>query len=65
MFVVEVITIGGSLSDFLGASCSSPVVSVFMSVFLRGSKKLRDGIAFGGTFTAEDVSTGLVNSLAV
>jgi hypothetical protein len=42
-FVVEVITVGGGLLDFLGASCSSsvlsaPVVSVSMSVLLRGPK---------------------------
>jgi hypothetical protein len=44
-FVLEFITTGGSLPDFLGASCSSsafsaPVVSVSMSVVLRGAKKL-------------------------
>jgi hypothetical protein len=41
MFVVEVIIVGGGLTDFLRASCSScvfsaPVVSVSMSVVMRG-----------------------------
>jgi hypothetical protein len=42
--VVEVITIGGDLPDFLGASCpgrvfSAPVVSVSMSL---GSERCRE-----------------------
>jgi hypothetical protein len=42
-FVVEVIIIGGSLFGFLGASCSgsafsASVVSVSISVVLRGAK---------------------------
>jgi hypothetical protein len=69
-FVVEVITICGGLPDFLGASCSgnvfsAPAVSVSMSVVLRGAKKLRINTAFGGSLTATDVGTGLVDFLAV
>jgi hypothetical protein len=45
-FVVEVVTIGDGLPDFLGASCSgsaflASVVSVSMSVVLRCAKNLR------------------------
>jgi hypothetical protein len=45
-FVVEVITAGHGLPDFFGSSCSgsvlsAPVVSVSMSVILRGVKKLQ------------------------
>jgi hypothetical protein len=69
-FVVEVIIIGGSLPDFLGAFCSgnvfcAPVVSMSMSVVLRGAKKLRDNTAFGGSLTVADVGTGLVDFLAL
>jgi hypothetical protein len=69
-FVVEVITIGGGLPDFLGVSCSgsvfsAPVVSVSMSVVLRGAKKLRVDTAFGGSLTAADVGTDLVDFLTV
>jgi hypothetical protein len=69
-FVVEIITIGGSLPGFLRASCSgsafaAPVVSMSISVVLRGVKKLRGSIAFGGSLTAVDVGTGLVNFLAL
>jgi hypothetical protein len=69
-FVVEVITIGGSLPGFLEASCpssafSAPVVSVSMPGVLRGAKKLRVNTAFGGSLTAADVGTGLVDFLAV
>jgi hypothetical protein len=44
-FVVEGMTIGGGLPGFLGASYSStvfsaPVVSISISVVLRGVKKL-------------------------
>jgi hypothetical protein len=68
-FVVAVI-ISGRLHDFLGASCSSsafyaPVVSVCMSVFLRGAKKLRIDITFGGSLTGVDIGTDLVDFLAV
>jgi hypothetical protein len=68
--VVEVITIGGSLPGFLGASCSgsvysAPVVSMSMSVVLRGMKKLQVNTDFGGSLTAVDVGTGLVYFLAV
>jgi hypothetical protein len=50
-FVKEVSVIGGSLLDFLGASCSSSVfasstVSVSMPVVLRVAKKLRVNTAF-------------------
>jgi hypothetical protein len=68
-FAVEVITIGGSLPGFLGASCSgsafyAPVVSVSMSVVLRGAKNLRVDIALGGSLTAPDVGTSLVDFFA-
>jgi hypothetical protein len=51
-FVVEVITIGGGLPEFLGACfsdsvSSAPVVSVSMSVVLGGAKKLQVNTAFG------------------
>jgi hypothetical protein len=44
-FVVEVITVGGGLPDFLGASCSGRVLSVSvdsvsMSLVLRGAKNM-------------------------
>jgi hypothetical protein len=70
MFVVEVITIGGGLANFLGASYSgnvfsAPVVSVAMSVVLRGAKKMRVNTGFGRTLTDADVGTGLVDFLAV
>jgi hypothetical protein len=50
-FVVEVIATGGSMPGFVGTPCSvsefsAPVVSVSMSVVLRGTKKLRVKIAF-------------------
>jgi hypothetical protein len=69
-FVVEVITIGGSLPGFLGASSSgsvfsAPVVSVSMSVVLRGVKKLRVNTDFGGSLTAADVRAGLINFFTV
>jgi hypothetical protein len=56
-FVVDVITIGGGLPCFLGASCSggvfsAPVNSVSIPVVL---KKLRVNIAFGGSLTAAGV----------
>jgi hypothetical protein len=68
--LVEVIAIGGGLPNFLGASYSgsafsSPVVSVSMSVIVRGAKKLRVNTAFGGNLTALDVETGLFNCLVV
>jgi hypothetical protein len=49
-FVVEVITIGGGLQDYLGAYFSgrvfsAPVVSVFMPVVLR-DLKLTNGTCF-------------------
>jgi hypothetical protein len=51
-FGVEVVTVGGGLPDFLGASSSdrpfsAPLVSVSMSVVLRGAKKLQVNAAFG------------------
>jgi hypothetical protein len=69
-FVVEVIIFGGGLPDFQGASCSgsafsAPVVSVSMSLVLRGSKKLRVDTALGGSLTAVDIVTDLVDFLAV
>jgi hypothetical protein len=55
---------------FLRASCSgsafsAPVVSVSISVVLRGAKKLRVNTVFGGSLTAADVGTVLVDFLAV
>jgi hypothetical protein len=69
-FVTEVIRISGSLSGFLGATCSSSVfsvsaVSMSMSVVLRGMKKLQFNTDFGGRLTAADVGTGLVYFLDV
>jgi hypothetical protein len=67
-FEVEVITIRGSLPDFLGASCSdrafsAPVVSMPMSLILRGAKKLQVGTAFVFCLTAVNIWTDLVTSL--
>jgi hypothetical protein len=55
-FVLEVITVGGSQPDFLGPFCSgnvfcAPLVSMSMSVVLRGAKKLRIKAALGGSLT--------------
>jgi hypothetical protein len=57
-------------TDFLGASCSgtvfsAPVVSVSMSLVLRGAKKLRVDTAFGGSLRAVDIEIDLVDFLAV
>jgi hypothetical protein len=70
MFVVKVITIGGGLPIFLGASCpgsafSAPVVCVPMSVVLKGVEKLPVNAPFGGSLTAANVGTGLVEFFAV
>jgi hypothetical protein len=61
-FVIEIIVIAGGLPDFLGAFSSSgifsvPVVSMSMSLVLRGAKKLRVGTAFGDIFTAATTAT--------
>jgi hypothetical protein len=68
MFVVEVITIGGDLPSFLEPPApvvfSTLVVSVSMSVVLRGARNLRVNTAFGGSLTAADTGTGLVDFLA-
>jgi hypothetical protein len=69
-FVVEVVIIGGGLIGFLEASCSysvfsAPVVSVSMTVVLRGAKKFRVNTTFGGSLPAADVITDLVEFLAV
>jgi hypothetical protein len=69
-FEVEVIIIGGGLPDFLGASCfgsafSAPVVSVSMSLILRGAKKLRVIAASVGSLKAADFGTDVVDSWAV
>jgi hypothetical protein len=70
--VVEVtsIIIGDGLPGFLGAAClgsvfSASIVSMSMSVVLRGAKTLRVNTAFGGSLTAADVGTGLVDFFAV
>jgi hypothetical protein len=44
---------------------SAPVDSLFMSVVLRGAKKLRVNTAFGGSLIAAVVGTGLVHILAL
>lgn len=44
---------------------SAPMVSVTMSVVLRGVKKLRVNIACGGSLIAVDAGTGVVDFLAV
>jgi hypothetical protein len=62
-FVVEVIIFGGGLPGFPKASAS--VVSMSMSVVQRGVKKLRAITAFGGSLTAADVGTVLIDLLAV
>jgi hypothetical protein len=56
-FMVEVITVGGGLSDLLGghwsgSAFSTPVVCVSMSVVLRGVKKVRVNPVFRGNLTA-------------
>jgi hypothetical protein len=53
--------------DFLGAYnsgsvFSATVVSVSMSVVLRGAKKLRLKTDFGGSSSAAGVGAGLLNS---
>jgi hypothetical protein len=70
MFVVEDIITDGGLPHFLGASCSGSVfsaslVSVSMSIVLRGAKKLRVNTAFGGSLKSADDGTCLVDFLAV
>jgi hypothetical protein len=69
-FVVEVITIGGGLPDFLGASFSGTVFSVSvdsvsMSLVLRGAKKLRVDIALVGSLQAANFGTDTVDFLNV
>jgi hypothetical protein len=69
-FVVEVIIIDVGLPGFLGVSYSgsvfcASVVSLSMSVVLRGAKKLRVNTCFRGSFTAADVGTPLVDFFAV
>jgi hypothetical protein len=64
-FMAEVI-IDGSLCNYLGAFCfssviSAPVVSLSMSVVQRGANTLQINTDFGGSFTAADVGTHLVN----
>jgi hypothetical protein len=69
-FVVEVITIGDGLPDFLGTSCSGrvfsvPAVSMVMSLVLTGAKKLRVGPAFGVCLTDVDIGTDLLDYMFV
>jgi hypothetical protein len=68
-FVVEIITIGGGLSDFLwassGSAFSAPVVSVPKSLVLRGVKKLPVITAFLSSLTAADIWTDIFDFLAV
>jgi hypothetical protein len=67
--MVDIIT-GGGLPSFLGAPCtggvfSAPVVTVSMSMVMRGAKKLRVNSAFGSTLTSADVGASFVDFLAV
>jgi hypothetical protein len=67
--VVEVITIGGGLPDFLEASRSGrvfsvPIVSVSMSLLLKGAENLRVGAALVGSLPAADFGTDIVYLLA-
>jgi hypothetical protein len=69
-FVVEVITTVGGLPEFLGASFSgkvfsAPVVSVSMSLVLRGAKKLRLITALVGSLPAANFEVDIVDFLAV
>jgi hypothetical protein len=69
-FVVEVITIGGGLSDFFGApfsgrAFSAPVVSVSKLLVLRGAQNLRVIAALVGSLPAADFGTDIVEFLAV
>jgi hypothetical protein len=61
--VVEVITIGGGLPGFLGASCSSSL-RVY-SLILRGAKKIRINTVFRGNLKTGDAGTGLFDYLAL
>jgi hypothetical protein len=69
-FAVKFITTGSGLPEFLGVSCSGStlcvsVVSVTMSLVLRGVKKLRINNVFGGSLTSVDVGNDLVDFLSV
>lgn len=66
----KVIIIAGGLPGFLGACFSDRVssaliVSVSMTVVLRGVKNLRVNVAFEGSLTAAGVGTGLSHFLVV
>jgi hypothetical protein len=50
---------------YSGSAFSAPVVSVFMSVILKGGEKLRVTTAFGASMTAADVATALVDCFVV
>jgi hypothetical protein len=68
--VIEVITIGSCLPDFLGASCSgsafsAPVVSRSILLVLRGEKNLQVITAFVGSLKVEDFGTDRVDLLVV
>jgi hypothetical protein len=58
-FVAEIMTIGGGLPDFLGASCSSS-----LHVHVSSSERCEE-VAFGGSLTVAVVATVLVDFLAV
>jgi hypothetical protein len=69
-FVLEVVTIGGGLPVFLGASFSGRVLSVSvgsvsMSLVLRGAKNLRVITVLVGSLSAADFGTDVINFLAV
>jgi hypothetical protein len=69
-FVVEVIIIGGGLPRFLEASFSgrmfsAPVVSMSMSLVLRGAKKLRVITALVGSLPAAEFGADIIDFLDV
>jgi hypothetical protein len=69
-FLIEVIIIEGCLRNLLGASClgsrlSASVVSVSISVVLRGKKILLFKTDFGGSLSAADVGIGQSTSWLV
>jgi hypothetical protein len=69
-FVVEIITIGGGLPDFLGASFSGRVLSVSvdsmsMSLVLRGAKKLRVITVLVCSLLVADFGADVMDFLAV
>jgi hypothetical protein len=68
-FMVQVITIGDGLRDFLGASFSGrfsvSVDSVSMSLVLRCAKKLRVNTVLVGSLLAADFGADVIDFLSV